>query len=629
MVSVLGVKAQTPREQKEIVDNYNEKLINYTNDKIETYLINKSEKINNYLRQHPDVSKKIINGHSISVLHNIIDGYPIYLSNDNIIGLEGARTNFIQPNGQLGLNLEGENMTMAYWEVGGKPLDTHDEFLNTGTSRIVYSDSSIDTTFHATHVAGILIANGVRSDAKGMAPKAILKSYNEDNDLLETQNEATNNGLLISNHSYGIPVRNVTNSWFMGAYVTEAQKWDELANNAPFYLAVFSAGNSGLDEYEGGLKDGYDKLTSFANSKNNLVVANASEVKVKDNGDISFGSSKINASSSQGPSDDGRIKPDITGMGTQILSSSKVTNSTYARATGTSMSSPNVAGSLLLLQELYNFEYNRFMLASTLKCLALNTATTGGLVDGPDARFGWGIVDIRKAANIILQKSTSNSIINEDLIINGESKTIQITAKGGEDVRAMIVWNDPAGQPIEGKLNDPTPALVNDLDLRVKTDTETFLPWRLDLNDVSLPAKKGDNVVDNVEQVIVENPSAGSTYTIEISHKGALVNENQKYSLVVTGISATTLGLEDFDSNSITFWPNPVKNQLNISSSEINFSTDVQVSVFDMLGREVITKKNFNSPSNLSLDTSILSKGIYILNLTDGSRSIQKRIIKE
>ena len=91
-------------------------------------------------------------------------------------------------------------------------------------------------------------------------------------------------------------------------------------------------------------------------SKNNLVVANANDVIYYSNG---FVYTTINSSSSKGPSDDGRIKPDITGNGTGVYSTDSDPNdpsktSLYRSATGTSMASPNIAGSLLLLQQYYN-----------------------------------------------------------------------------------------------------------------------------------------------------------------------------------------------------------------------------------------------------------------------------------
>lgn len=48
-----------------------------------------------------------------------------------------------------------------------------------------------------------------------------------------------------------------------------------------------------------------------------------------------------------------------------------------------------------------------------------------------------------------------------------------------------------------------------------------FLPWRLDPANPEQPAVTGDNTLDNVEQVVVAPPSAG-TYTVRITHKGSL-----------------------------------------------------------------------------------------------------------
>jgi len=81
-------------------------------------------------------------------------------------------------------------------------------------------------------------------------------------------------------------------------------------------------------------------------------------------------------------------------------------------------------------------------------------------------------------------------------------------------------------------------ALVNDLDIRITKNTTTYFPWRLDANDPTGPAiRSADNNVDNVEQVKIDAPTAGQ-YTITVTHKGTLVNLNQKYSLVITGINS-------------------------------------------------------------------------------------------
>ena len=104
---------------------------------------------------------------------------------------------------------------------------------------------------------------------------------------------------------------------------------------------------------------------------------------------------KMSAYSSWGPTDDGRIKPDIVGIGENILSASSNSDDAYVTLTGTSVSAPNVAGSLLLLQEYYaRKNYGFMMRSSTLKGLALHTANEAGTTQGPDYQFGWGLLNI-------------------------------------------------------------------------------------------------------------------------------------------------------------------------------------------------------------------------------------------
>jgi hypothetical protein len=97
-----------------------------------------------------------------------------------------------------------------------------------------------------------------------MAIDASLVAYDNVDDIQETLAEASGNALLISNHSYGIPVTGVVEAgveWLMGAYIDSARFWDLVTFNERFYLPIKSAGNGGNDEYTGGIADGFDKLT--------------------------------------------------------------------------------------------------------------------------------------------------------------------------------------------------------------------------------------------------------------------------------------------------------------------------------------------------------------------------------
>lgn len=589
----------------------------------------RKEKVQNFLSSN-NVPETYKEGEVIYEIHDVVNGKPIYVSTDNSGAASDTRTANLLPGGSMGLSLEGEDMIIGVWEVGGITNVDHVEYNESGEeSRIIIKDNTSNATFHSTHVTGTIAANGINADAKGMAPKSTVWNYNTSNVTNELTDAIATGNILLSNHSYGVSIVQDSGNLpaeFMGSYGSDARQWDLLMNASPFHLAVFSAGNNGNDEYEGGLAPNYDKLTGEKNSKNNMVVANVASVTYFGNLVIA----NLNSSSSRGPSDDGRIKPDISGMGTNIFSTAHTENNAYATATGTSMSGPGVAGSLLLLQELYNNEYGQYLKSSTLKALALNTASDAGNT-GPDASYGWGILHSERAANAILDKGNGESVISIQTLADGETFTFQVTAAGGQDIKAMIAWNDPAGTAINNTVNSPTPALVNDLDLRVKKDQNTFLPWKLQLSDVTAPAIKADNIVDNVEQVIVTNPVGGNVYDVEITHKGSLTNGQQEVSIIVTGISATTLSNENFNKDlELNYWPNPAADYINISFDEATLGKDAIIKVYDLTGKQVITEKISGKQGNAyQLDVSKLRQGTYIMNITSSNGSYNSKLIKK
>jgi len=591
-------------------------------EEIENYEEARKEKVRVYLENHQNYKSN-----RFSVLVDVINGRPIHVENNNVEAARATRTNFLQFGGDLRLDLEGEGLEIGLWEVGGHPLLNHFEFRDdNGDSKITISDDVDQSSFHATHVAGTLAAKGLNQGATGMATKANLLAFDNVSDVTEALLQARDNDLLFSNHSYGVPVRNLDgNEWYMGAYSSPARTWDAVIKLNPYYLMVVSAGNDGNAVYDGGLGSRLDKLTGNKNAKNNLVVANASDVELDDEGNLV--TATINSSSSQGPSDDGRIKPDITGLGTQILSTSNASVSSYSISTGTSMSAPNVTGSAALLQELYKRLNNKYMLASTLKGLICVTADDFG-PEGPDPIGGWGVMNSKKAAETIINNEDL-TMIHEHTLANNSTYTFEITKDQFKELEVGVVWTDPRGAALENDINNPRPALVNDIDLKiVGADGTEYFPWKLDLENLASPAIKGNNVVDNVEIITIDNSSSDS-FTVEISHKGILDDDLQVVSIIVTGITSGTLNSENFTSESISFWPNPVKNNLNITTKDFGFNDDISVSIYDMTGREILSLSDFNNPNALNIDVSTLSNGVYIVNLTDGQHSIQSRIIKE
>ena len=459
------------------------------------------------------------------------DGSLYYYGIDNMDAAKSTRTNHLNAGGSLGLNLNGQDMLGGVWD-GGAARISHNEF----GGRVSIGDDATElnnNSFHMTHVAGTIAAKGLEFGTKGMANQSILRTFDWNNDTQEVINEITTNGLLLSNHSYGTRASQ-SPSWLIGAYSTEASIWDEVAYAAPYYLMVTSAGNEGNFFNDAATTPFYDKLTTNKNAKNNLVIANAQDAFVTNNGNLIF--VEIAGSSSQGPTDDNRIKPDIAGNGIGLYSTSSANDSSYATLSGTSMSGPNVMGTLLLLQQYHNQLYNNFMWSSTLKGLACHTADDAGN-EGPDVNFGWGLLNAKKAAETLAENGLS-SWVSEEILSQNETFTFTVQAIGNEPLIASITWTDVAGEPINGQLNNPTPVLVNDLDIRVSNANNIFFPWKLTA-DASLPAiRTEDNIVDNVEQIKIDNPLPGE-YTITVTHKGNLVNNKQDFSLVVTGISSS------------------------------------------------------------------------------------------
>lgn len=534
----MSLNAQTTEERARIVKetnvSYLEKLAKeseakFTKEKKEAIEFARKNNIP-VIINHKDGSK--------SELMKLIDGQPVYYSNSNVAAAKSTRANFLNPGGALGLNLSGENITANVWDGDGVRI-THQEF----GGRVTIGDTgnpngNTDNNIHATHVAGTIAASGVVANAKGMAPKVTLKSFNWENDDAEITTEAAQ-GLLISNHSYGYRadlIKEKNLEWVFGAYIDKSASYDEILFNSPYYVVCKAAGNSGGSGYNtkplgGGFTFVYDNLSDGATSKNAIVVANAQDANIAANGNLI--SVSINSSSSQGPTDDLRIKPDVTGNGTEVYSTVSASNTAYQSLTGTSMASPNVTGTLVLVNQHFKNVTGNYMLGAGLKGLALHTADDAGSA-GPDASFGWGLLNAKKMAETINNRNTT-ALISDKSLANGATETVTINSDGVTPIIASISWYDRPGvqQTEASHLNSTTKRLVNNLDLRIvnSSNSTTYYPWALTSRSTNA---KQDNNSDNFERVDAGVLPAGQ-YSVVISHKGTLTGGSQNYTLIVTG----------------------------------------------------------------------------------------------
>ena len=551
------------------------------------------------------------------------DNQPVYYKTLNQNAAISTRVNHLNTGGDLGLELDGQGMTAHVWD-GGRVYLEHQEFDGPGgDDRVIFGDDETQYSDHGTHVTGTILASGVNPEAKGMAPQANGVSFRWNQDVPEATVAAAA-GMLLSNHSYGYNLSALADA-DIGAYLYDARDFDDIMYNAPFYLQVVSAGNDGGDGSSNGdpLEGNnlFDKLSGMSPAKNNLTVANGQDAVIDEDGNLV--SMNRNNGSSEGPTDDLRVKPDIIGNGTGLIS--PVGNdASYGNYSGTSMSGPNVMGSLLLLQQHHNNIYGSFMKAATLKGLALHTADditpdnsnspTQSLI-GPDATTGWGLLNTKFAAET-LNKIGFASVVKELTLENEDTFIMNVKSDGENPLKLSISWTDLAGEIASGIANDPTPALVNDLDIRVSQviddETTEFLPWKLTSVNTN---ELGDNLVDPFERIDIAD--ASGEYTITISHKGTLVNDLQNFSLIVTG------SLSDINLTSTT----PSIIQCSTEDAEFKFDYTQQIETTTTISVDDLPEgatASF-SPSSISADGEVImtvgnlenvDAGIYDLRVT-------------
>ena len=478
-------------------------------------------------------------GQNVSELYDFRGDEPIYRKTLNVNAAISSGVNSL---GTAPYGLDGSGIRVGIWDEA-RVRSTHQELAG----RVTVMDPSTNKTDsdHATHVGGTIGATGVVTNAKGMAPKVSINSYDWSSDYTEMTSVgaalATDSSKIpLSNHSYGYGA--TAND--MGVYNSEPSNTDALATSLPYYLIFWAAGND-----QGVLTSlgGYQTITYDALAKNIMTVGAVQDAV--SGGQRSLSNASMTYFSSWGPCDDGRIKPDVVANGWDLYSSSSSSDTSYISKSGTSQATPSAVGSAALLQQLYAREFSgQRMRASTLKALIIHTADDLGN-PGPDYQYGWGLIHVKAAADVVLAHKADP---NRPKLIEGAlSRTVSgvktytnnytFVWDGVSPIRATLAWTDPAGSA-QTMTDSRTPNLVRNLDLKViSPNGTTNLPYVMPFvgtwtqASMSLPAIRGKNNVDNVEQISLESPIAG-TYTVSVVLDGILSRGvSQAYSLIITG----------------------------------------------------------------------------------------------
>nr|WP_321453019.1 S8 family serine peptidase [uncultured Carboxylicivirga sp.] len=569
VISILFFSITVCSAQSASVNVSKEKLIQFSNTQANLYKNRNKEATK--LAHRYNIPTEIVYGKGgIAALQYFSNGKPVYFITNNINAAATTSADLLWPNYNMGFSLNGDSVEIGLWD-GGSVFKEHQEF-STWPEQIWQRDMPVVTLNHATHVSGTINAEGIKAEAIGMAPRSQLFAYDFNNNMAEIAIAASEN-LLLSNHSYGKVcgwTYNPSNeNWFwygdaslnsvtdvdFGYYDSLSYNMDFISYYAPNYLIVKSAGNDRgegpseqpIEHYEwqdgwfkcnevhdlDGGSEGYQTVSSMATAKNFLVVGSVRDLPL---GYQDAESVQIESYSAYGPTLDGRIKPDVVANGSYVYSCIAEADKAYEEYSGTSMSTANATGSIALLLQLQNqLQPGVDLLSSTVKALLIHTADECGTADGPDYRYGYGLINAYKAAILLKDNvSSGGGLITESVINKGEScKDVIVINEACDELKLTLCWTDPPGN-VYGYSNVES-NLTNDLDLTLEDETgNIYYPWKLDPNNPNLPAVSDENHLDNVEQVVVKNPLPGN-YIINVNGEGVVTDRGQVYSIIKQG----------------------------------------------------------------------------------------------
>jgi PKD repeat protein len=467
--------------------------------------------------------------------------------------------------------------------------------------RSVISDGAIDVdSGHGTHTSlSVLGDGGPSGEGKGTAPGASLV-FQAIEDWAQCRGIGSGyylrglpddlNDLL--QQAYDVGARIHSDSWgsdASGDYTTDAAQVDDFMWLNQDFLMTTSAGNAGVDGNADGFVD-EDSMGSPATAKNTLTVGASENDRQGDwscdsgigngctgqNDLLTYGSAwpddypaapistdpsagnpeQLAAFSSRGPTDDGRIKPDIVAPGTWVLSGYSdlyqegydgttnpqngafqydgwgyPVNEQYKYMGGTSMSNPLAAGAAAVVRDYYEKAHGVNASGALTKATLINSAVdlldenNDGSDDNdipiPNNHEGWGRIDLTNAVD-----GSAAFVDDTTGVTTGTSDVTTYTVDGGSSLKVSLVWSDyPSTEAA-------TANLVNDLDLTVEAPDGTIYAGNVFASGWSTTGGSADRV-NNVENVYISSAAAG-TWTVTVSGFNVPFGP-QPYGLVVDG----------------------------------------------------------------------------------------------
>lgn len=380
---------------------------------------------------------------------------------------EVVRSTYISDNPGMNYFFDGTGVNICIGESGWVDSADNPDYRSR-LDRTYESNSSLNG--HKTgsmHRMGN--AGNIDPDSRGTAFGAKIYS----NGWFNIQTASVAEDVTIISHAYGWGCSSSATT-----YSNDASNHDAAIRNNPESIITYSAGNSGPSTCYANTA-GYGNISGLPKMAKNIFVVGGTNLQGE----------HVNGSS-RGPAKDGRVLPHVLAPG----------------MSGTSFATPLLAGVFGQLNQAYRFHNNGVTPnASLLKAIIMNTSDD---IEnpGPDFITGYGVLNARRAYDVIRQDQFLTSSIDQST-----TNTHNIAVPGNvKKLKVLVYWADYQATP--GMV---TKTLVNDIDAVLQSPSGTnYQPWVLnpafDSLTLSDDAVRAYDTLNNVEQITINNPTAGN-----------------------------------------------------------------------------------------------------------------------
>jgi len=533
--------------------------------------------------------------------------------------------------------LDGSGEMIAISDTG---LDQNHPDL-VGRVAATYTQFGLDTSpadsnaGHGTHVAVTVLGDGSGdSSARGIAPEANLVMYALEHDPTGVFGRIGSIYDLLRDAEQ-MTARIAVNAWGLngnyGQYSADARSVDVFVNDRQDVTPIFSVGDRGTS--------GASQVTSPGTAKN-VIAIGASTTGMS--GTAQAGA--VANFSSQGPSLDGRIKPDLVAPGVGICSglaeeaqspagpdcltgSHAGGNAYYMSLSGTSQATAVASGVAALTREFIREQVGVSSPSSALvKAAMINGATDLGTPDIPNNLEGWGQIDLERTVMPTDGTTTLDTFFDDNKPLeSGFGLLYSFSLDPSHGIDITLAWTDEAGSA-----NAPgnQKRLVNDLDLVLIDPSGTQWLGNQFSQGFSVIGGSADET-NNVERIRIASgalPSSQGQWIVQVLHRGGTT---QNFGLVMAAAATPTpqADLVVFDGSILTSSVNPLKDDLiSIRLAWVNQGTSTSGD-FDIILEDTTTQQTLATSTRSALAPGMIdSYTIFHQFTTTGIHSLRLAI---